>query len=620
MSDQVRSETRRAQAKWGWPAIAALAACAVLLAFVGLAATPYLFKGASLRSEVAEQVRTTTGLMLSVDGPVRFRLMPQPHVEMVDLHFVDGTGTLKVDADTLQGAVRLLPLLVGRLEISSATLDHPRLSIDLDGRPMPPDSTIGRALRANGAAPPAGNQRLGVVTLHDGTAVLKSKAHPQDIVINAINVTVDWRDLDAQATLTGTVGFNGVAADVAAWVAQPSSLLRGDHSAMTLRIQSEPLDFSANGDFATTPISSFHGRVTATAPTLAGALALAGYKPSLPAPCANLSLTSDATIGGGAIDLPSLRLRMDDNAFEGTLAYQAGGDRPALSGTLATEQLTLAPFFSKAPVLLDGDRHWSARKLKLDLNETLALDLRISATHLRLPPIAVTDAALAVMTRDDRTEIALVEGKAYGGALKGRMSVGVSDAGLSLRAAGSLNDADASALSWDAFGRQLAAGSLSVSANLEGAGDSVASLMNNLHGWTKGRASDGELSGVNLGLALRELAAQRYTGILPALHKGRTPFDTMLFSLQVADGVATIDDGLLKGADTVLTVDGKTDLGARALDLRATAAAPAGATVGATSPVGPRLPFDIKGTFDQPVVTPALGGALPPANPPAASP
>ena len=591
------------------PLFVAGAVIIAVLLCAGAVAAPYLFKGATLRSEIAAQVRATMGLTLKANGPVRFALFPQPHVEMVDLHVADQSGTLRIDAESLQGEVRFLPLLVGRLEIASAALERPHLSIDLDAGEMPADSAIGRALRvsASGAAP--GRQRLGTVTLVDGTAILKSKARARDVHVDAVNVTIDWRNLDAPATLTGAVAFEGVEADVAAWVAQPSNLLRGDSSAITLRVRSVPLDLSAGGEFAGAPAARYHGRVTLRAPSLPAALSLVGVEAALPAPFVNFTLSSDATVGGGTLDLLNLRLRCDDNTFEGTLAYQDhGGAPPILSGTLATEQFSLAPFTAKAPPVLDGERRWSRDQLKPDLRDDLRLDLRISATHLRLAPYLVDDAALSVMTRDNRTDIALVEGKAYGGALKGHASIGISDSGFSVRAAGTLTEADASALSWDLFGRQLAAGLLTVSANLEGAGDSADALVRSLRGWVKGRASDGELSGVNLGLALRDPVGARGESMTAALRKGRTPFQTADFALQIADGLVTVDGGGLKGPDAILTLGGKADLAQRSFDLQNAASQPPGSGEG-------KMVFTIKGPFDQAHVAPVAakpGGPAPP--------
>lgn len=592
-------------------ATATLALIAVVVLLAGTAGAPYLFRGATLRSEVAAQVRATTGLVLSSNEHARFDLLPRPHVTMTGLHVTDPSGTLAIDADALEGDVRLLPLIVGRLELSAATLVRPKLAIDLDGRSMQPDSMIGRAMHGAEAPRPNGAQRLGAVTLVDGTAVLKSRSFRQAPVLDEINMTLDWPDLESPATLTGSLMIQKTATEVAAWVAQPSSLMRGDASPIALRIQSAPLDLSANGDFVDAAASSFRGHLSLKAPSLPALLALAGTRTSAPAPFANVVLNSDATFdmardGHMAIDLSSLHLDLDGNDYEGTLAFQSGA-KPILSGTLATDQLAFAPFLAREPMLIDARRQWSRAPLPLARDDLVDLDLRVSATHVRIAPFAIDDAALAIMTRGDRTEIALVEGKAYGGDIKGRVSIGASGGSLSLRGAGSLTDADAATLSWDAFGRQLAAGTVSASANLETSGDSPAALMGHLQGWAKGHAGDGELSGADIGRALREIAAKRIGSALLALRYGRTPFSNLTFSLRLADGVATIEDASMVGADSKLTVVGEADIGTRRLDLHALAVPPEAVSGAANK--GARLDAEVRGPFDHVVVTPDVAGA-----------
>jgi AsmA protein len=607
MIERARARTPAKARNRRAPLLAGLAGLVMVVVLIVIADAPYLFKAATLQRAISRQVRLTTGLALTSDGAARFALLPQPHVVMANLRLADPSGTLTIDADAFEGEVRILPLVFGRLELASATLEHPRLAIDLAGKAMPADSTIGRALRPGLPVQGDGNERLGIVTLVEGTAAIRDGDRSGETLVKAINVTVDWRNLDAPATLTGTVEFHDAPMDVAAWVGQPSSLMRGDHSPIALRLQSVPLDLSANGEVEGTPALKFHGRVSVSAPSFGAALALVGTTATLPAPFADIALTSEATIGAGAIDLPDLHLRVDGNDYEGTLALQGashrdGRDKPALSGTLATDQLSLAPFLSRAPPLLNTAREWDTKAFGLDRSDKLDLDLRISATRLRVPPLLIADAALAVMTRDDRTELALVEGKAYGGSVKGRASIGLSGAGLSLRAAGSVADLDASALSWDLFGRQLTAGTVSASINFETSGETPAALVANARGWAKGGAINGEVSDIDIGHGLREVARGRLDAVLPALREGQTTFQSFVFGLDLDGGVATFEDGLLKGQDCILTVEGKADIAHRALDLAARAT-----TTGTIDGAAPKLRFDIGGTFDRAIVSPVFG-------------
>ncbi len=590
---------------------------------VAIAAVPFLFDGATLLSDVSRQVRATTGLVIEARGRARFVFLPNPHVSLGATHFRDPSGTLTIDTDTVQGEVRLLPLLVGRLELSAATLIRPRLAIDLDGRAMQPSSMIGRALHT-GAARGSSRQantgdRLGSVTLLDGTASVTGGGLAHPFALSDVNVTLDWPDLQSSATLTGTLTVANTRAEVATWIAQPSSLMRGEHSAVTFNLHSLPLDLLATGDLADAPAASFHGHVAAHAPSLPGAFAVFGTTIASPAPLADVSLNSDATIdtdreGATRIDLPKLDMQVDGNHYEGTLAFLNGSDvhgtRPSLSGTLATEDLALAPFLSTAPRLTDPDGGWAHASVPATRATSLGLDLRISATHLHLRPVTVDDAALAVISRDDHLEIALIEGSAYGGALKARVSYGVTGGELNLRGAGSLTGADAATLSWDAFGRQVAAGSLTGSANVESTGDSPAALMKHLQGWAKGTVSDGELSGVDLGLGLRALAQGQAAAVIPALRAGRTPFRRFDASLRLAEGIATLSEAAMQGPDAALSVDGQADIGRRTLDLHAVAATPADAVSGPKA----RLPFDVTGSLGRLVFSPVFGTAPAPAR------
>ncbi len=589
--------TKAARPKVVVKAMVGLMVMASLLVAGGIA--PYVFKGTTLEGEVAAQLRTTTGLKLVSNDDARFGLLPTPHITLTDVVLKRPDGSLAVAAPKLEGDVRFLPMIVGRLELASATLTRPKLTIDLDAAGTTPDSTIGRALQ--GLAPSAtGDSRLGTVVLVDGTAEVKTRAVARMPKLADIDLTIDWPDIASPATLTGSLSIDGEATDLAAWAAQPSALLRGETSPIALRIHAAPLDLSANGDLVSTNVTLFRGHVALSAASVPALLARFGDPRRTLAPFANVSLRADTTIGidsddKTSIDLQALQLDLDGNRYEGTLAYESG-DKPSLSGTLATETLVLAPFLSSEPSLADGQHRWTRSALVAGGGDLLNLDLRLSATHLRVAPFTIDDAALSVMTRGPRTEIALNEGRAYGGTVKGRASVGVANGVVSLRGAGTLTDADVSGLSWDVLGRQVAAGLVSGSLNIETSGDSPAALMAHLQGWAKAQAHDGEISGLDLGGGLQAMATQHGATALAAFRHGRTPFTDLAVALRLADGVATIEDATMKGSDAAVGVTGTADIGNRTLALDATAAKPDAAK--------PRdgLAVAIKGSFDAPVV------------------
>src|SRR3984893_15674470 len=116
----------------------------VILIAITAAAAPWAFSNAALRSEIAAQIRHVTGLTAISHGRAVFVVLPQPHINIDGVSFADPSGALRIDARYFKAYVRLAPLFAGRIEIASATLDQPDMQIDLDGRPMPPDSVIRR--------------------------------------------------------------------------------------------------------------------------------------------------------------------------------------------------------------------------------------------------------------------------------------------------------------------------------------------------------------------------------------------------------------------------------------------------------------------------------------------
>ena len=604
MIDKVVAGSARPGTSRGLLAAGLVATLAVAVLAVH-AGAPFLFERATLRSEIATQVRATTGLAVT-SRRVRFDVLPRPHVVMSDVHVSDPSNAFVIDAPSLVGDVRLLPLVVGRIELSAATLNAPTLRVDLDAQPIDPHSTIGRALYPLGGTASGDDQRLGSVTLVGGTAVLNSRALSRTLAVSDVDVTVDWRNLESSATLTGSLRVENTAANVAAWVAQPSSLMRGDHSAVTLDLHSAPLELSASGDLASTDLLRFKGHVNASAPSLTAMLGLGVRPVTLPAPFANLTLAGDSTVSIGrdnvvGADLQGLHLRADGNDYEGTLAFQFGV-RTLLSGTLAADQLTLAPFVARAPPFLDGEGRWTRNPLPSAQPGTVDIDLRVSAAHMRLVPVTVDEAALSIMTRGDRTEIALNEGTVDGGTVKGRVSLGQTPGGLNMRGAGSVAGIDAGALGWDLFGRQLVAGTLSGSGSLEGTGDTPASLLAHLQGWVKGTVTGGEISGVNLGRGLA--AAQRGSMdiALASLRNGRTPVSTLTLGIRLSDGVAAVEDAAMKGPDADLTVTGETNIAAQTCAFRVLASVPPGLTPAT-------LRFALTGWFNRFLVGPDLGHA-----------
>ena len=149
-----------------------------------------------------------------------------------------------------------------------------------------------------------------------------SKQLTQDVTIDAINVTMDWRKPGAAAIVTGQARVRGETTAIAAWIASPAGLLRGQQSPLSLKIEAPSLSLSVDGGLASAPNWQFSGYIHAATPSVRAILEQAGYTIPLPGPFGDFEASCDATVSAQSAVLSGLRLRFDGNEFEGTLAFQ----------------------------------------------------------------------------------------------------------------------------------------------------------------------------------------------------------------------------------------------------------------------------------------------------------
>jgi AsmA protein len=585
------------------------AGLAILVAIMA-AAAPWAFSNAALRNEFAAQIRHVTGLAAISHGRAVFVLLPQPHVSIDDVSFADPSGALRIDARYFKGYVRLAPLFAGRIEIASATIGQPEMRIDLDGRPMPPDSVIGRAADASPATAEAASAdaaRLGAVTLVDGRARLISKQLSSDLSIDAINMTLDWRKLGAAAIVTGQARIRGENAAIAAWIASPAGLLRGQHSALSLKIDAPSFSLSADGGLASTPKWQFNGHIHAAAPSVRTLLEQAGYFAPLPGPFNDFDANCEATIAAATAVLSGLHLQFDGNAFEGTLAFQARDGAPALSGTLATNRLSLRPFLSSLSPATGRDGQWNRDPFDLKEYGSADLDFRVSASRMLFSYFEVEDAAFSLMRNSGRVELILAGAKAYQGTIKGRATFDVRDNGIGMQATAVISGADLAALSFDAFGWPEFYGALTGMANLESAGASMSEFMRNLDGTAQIDVAQGQLGGIDLDSVLHRIDKSPLA-LLADIHRGRTAFERAGFGLRFVKGVAGIEQGKLENPSLRVGFGGTVDFGERGLDLHAVATP----SIGEARPGKEfqKFRFDVGGSWDDLAFSPDVRGLI----------
>lgn len=575
--------------KW----ILALGTAVVLVAAI----VPWTLSSDALRRELAAQVDSATGFATHAEGRATFALLPRPRIKFENVTFTAPDAAVSLQASMIKGDLRILPLLMGRLELSSITLFSPDVSIDLD-KAVHFAGAIGDATKPGRTVTAVNSARLGIVSIVSGTAHLESAARGRQTVFKDIDATLDWRSLAAPATLNGTAIWRGANADLALWINKPAALLRGDQSPIDLKIDLPAGSLTMDGSLASRPSLQYEGRIAAHAPLLRETMQLFNVAVPLPGPLRDARLTAEGKIDQNSMALTDLHISLDGNAFEGSLAMHNDEGRVAWSGTLATDLFALSPFVSDLAPAVTPDSQWNRVPIdaaNLDFGD---LDLRLSASRAHFGRMLLENAGFSIMLTNGKLEVTLADAKAYGGTLKGRADIAHSTAGLDLRLAANFSHVDSAAFLSDVLHSAHVSGDANGHITLEGHGDSLADIMHSLDGRGQLKLADGEVSGLDLEQALRRVE-KRPLSIASEVRTGRTSFTSASGAFNVSDGNAEMEQCVASGPGVELAMTGSSEIGDRSLDLHVVAHQTG--TV-ATNADAPQLHLDLMGSWDDPLL------------------
>jgi AsmA protein len=566
-----------------------------LLTLCGMAATAahLLLSAPLLDKDVAGQIRRTTGFATTIGGSTRFHLFPEPHIEIDNVAFSDSAGAVRIDAEALIAYLRLLPLIVGRIEIGNATLYQPDIFVALDRKPTLPESAIGHFAQSASVNSGAGTMLLGRIDIVDGHASLEMR-HMQRVGIDNINMSVDWPSPYASAALNGELTLHAVPISVQAWLSQPIELLRGSQSATTLRLQSDVLTLSTSGQISAMPRVQYMGPVTANAASLRELAKVVGYSFPRHGTFADFDLHGDLDFDTASAALTNLHVSLDGNDYDGNFAVENANGLPRFSATLASDFLDLTPFLTGTQQPSSAEEQWNHEAPDLSDLRFADLDLRISASRLRLYDMEIDNAALSLVSKPDLIDLTLAEASANRGAVEGRVSLAAKDKILEFHVIGSGKDIDIAPMVLGLDGNRPLSGSLNASVAFDSTGADLGHLVQGLAGRAEIFVTKGEIRGTDLPATLQG-ADQKVPGEPIARIDGTTAFDRLSFGLHLTDGVAEIDQGTFSAPSLQLNFAGSSDIKHRSLDL----AALGETTVGASRRTETiPLRFRVKGWLD----------------------
>ena len=567
--------------------IVLLAVAAVAVA--GIAALPFLISDELLRGRLAEQIASVTGRDVSLSGEPSIRFFPEITIKVDNLSIAGPPGMSDSEFLTMKsltGTVRLLPLIIGRVEFRTFSLDQPviRLVRDEENRRNWVFDAGAAALQLAFS----GDVLLGRFVLNDGLVLYEDRRRGKQERFDQVDLVAGWPSVRNAITLAGSLTWNGETVRLDAAVDRPFDLIRGQPSPTRARLSSTPVDVTFDGQAFKIDPAELSGAFDIAMPSLRSFVTWIGSDvPDGPVLGAT-RMAGTARLQRRTFSITDAQFEMDDNVATGALRISLE-DIPRVEGTLALAALDLSPTPAEEPVTSEET---PITRFATEWLDALNADIRISAGSITAGRLELRDTAASVILNNSLLTIGLAQSTFYGGQLSGNVTYGRTGA-ESGAAIGAQLQADGFDIGQAAAVLPQAAvmeGSASATVNVETSGSTLAELIANLNGSSRIRARNGRLPGVDL----ERIAAALGTGETPPLNieDGGMAFDTLETDLVFGNRAAVVEKAHLVTANQETVLAGTIGLADGQLGLSALMRT-------GQSP-NAQFPFEITGTLPRP--------------------
>ncbi|HZQ12377.1 MAG TPA: AsmA family protein [Pseudolabrys sp.] len=572
---------------------------AVLAAGAGvLTAATYLVSPDTVRAQVLSNIRSVTGLNPTLTGATTVSLFPTGTVSFEDVTLGESAAPA-LTAERLTARLRFFPLLLGRVEIADVSLSHPTILVDLaDDGGSNWSGLIGALARSQSTAPqrPAAFSEM---SIRDGTVVVRNKARSLSETFDHVAFSLAWPSISKSFGATGRLVWHDQPLDVNLTLSDFAAALAGNRSGVKLRIAGAPMKAAFEGAISADPTLKIEGTLAAGAASLREALLWAGQKPLPGGGFGRFAIKAKADVTGGTIGLTNVNVELDGNSAEGVLTFATDG-RQTLQGTLASDKLDLTPYVSTVKLLTANQREWNSGPITLEGLTGTDFDLRLSAGSVVMSDAKLGRTAIGANLRGGHLTVTIGEAQAYGGLIKGSMSLASFEQGVDVKSQLVFSDIDLESCLGQLFGLRRLEGKGNITFAVDGSGDSVLGVTRTLTGSATVTGHDGALAGLDIEQLLQRLERRPLSGG-GDFRKGRTKYDSLAVTLKIDQGKVTVEDVKVLGPAVQLALAGTASIPQRELDLTGTASL---VTPGRGGAAPFALPFIVQGSWDDPIMLP----------------
>ncbi len=587
---------------------------AVMTGFCGLLLSlPYFIPLERVQQAAAAKMSALTGQDVTFSGAERRFSLPLPYFVLRNVQVAGSyNGPALLRAPRIEAEIAPSSLFGGEAVVSSLTLVTPKIALNTDVQNRNNWRSQSSALalfdphRQEQPATTASAFSVGTIKIKDGTILYTDDGDSTRLQFDQVNLTLLWPDIGKRFSIRGTMTLDTKPMQFSATLARPAALFQRDISPFEMQIDSDALKADIRGEIFAAQQMKVEAVLKLSSPSLRELAHFAVPKAKSVPELGKIDASAKLRFHDHNLVLDDTRLRIGNSSADGFLAFRTNGPHPFMQGTLDFDTLDLRPFFERQIGSLMAGQGWSTEKIEGENLSTFDMDLRLSAKTMQMTRTVIEDAALSVLTRNNRFEISLGDGKLFNGQMSGRF-VAESRTGGGVKTYGTLALTDIridNALR-ELFGIVHLTGTGELSLDLNGEGATANEIVDALRGEARVRLNDGSFAGLDLATLLQRGRDKPLEAFIEA-RQGHSEIESANARFILNNGVATTDDAHIEGPGYRILLSGKALLAKQSFDMKGKLAPPLNQSQDF------EFPFAVTGPWFNPSLKPSTGASAHP--------
>lgn len=618
----------------------------------GLAVAASLIPTETYKAEIEKQVEQQTGRKLTIEGDVGITFLPSIGAEAEKVRFANaewGSSPDMVTMESLQVALKILPLLSGNVEISRFILVEPEINLEVNGQGTPnwqfapmeqaAEAAPGEAAPAEEEAPAAseessggsgiGDISLGEVSIENGAVSYRDQQSGAVYELTQINTTLDLPSLDAPMNFDGSAVWNGDEVNLTLTAENPRVLIAGGTTAFTLDLSAPKVTTSFDGSINQGDQPKLGGEMSVDIPSVRELAAWAGSPLPEGDGFGPFNITGKVSATPEVFDFSDAELAFDGMNGTGALNADLRGQKPKITGRLDVDKIDTNIYMAGAPASSGGgdtasgggsgggtapaasSEGWSDEPIDMSALNAFNADLALSAGEILIQKIQIGESALGVKLNNGVLTADLSKLALYEGAGTAKVTLNGASATPALNATFDLSGLSAYPLLRDAADFERLEGNAAMNVSVDTRGKSQKQMISALNGSGEMRFTDGAIKGINVAQLMRNVFSGALTGWNSAEAKD-TDFSELGGTFTISNGILSNQDFLMLSPLIRVAGKGTVNLPQKTLSYRVEPklAATLEGQGGETGSKGIEVPVMIEGPWAKPRFTPDLKAIL----------